>query len=105
MSEDQEAADDQEEDEQTVLVTFETFILSMGANALVHLGEVPHPETGEQLQNLAMAEQTIDLLGVLAEKTRGNLTDGEARVLQATLYDLRMRFIECCGGGEDDEPE
>lgn len=79
-------------------VNFETFILSMGANALVHLGEVPHPETQQSVVDLGLAQQTIDLLGMLSEKTRGNLTDQEARVLQATLYDLRMRFIEVCNG-------
>ena len=79
-------------------VNFETFILSMGANALVHLGDVPHPETQQEMVDLALAQQTIDILGVLSEKTRGNLTDQEARVLQATLYDLRMRFIEACNG-------
>ncbi len=85
-------------------VNFETFVLSMGANALVHLGEVPHPETDQRVVNLALAQQTIDILGVLSEKTRGNLTDQEARVLQATLYDLRMRFIEVFNGTapEDD---
>ena len=82
----------------TSAVNFETFVLSMGANALVHLGEVPHPETGDCTQQLTLARQTIDILGILSDKTKGNLTDQEARVLQATLYDLRMRFIEGCGG-------
>lgn len=90
------------EGERTVPVTFETFILSMGANALVHLGEIPHPDSGEAMQDLGLAEQTIDILGVLADKTQGNLTDQEARVLQATLYDVRMRFIECCAGDDGD---
>ena len=105
MSEEHKADDGPAEGDtetQTVPVTFETFILSMGANALVHLGEVPHPETGEHAQHMLLARQTIDILGVLADKTKGNLTDQEARVLQATLYDLRMRFIECCGGDKAD---
>lgn len=77
-------------------MNFETFVLSMGANALVHLGLVPHPETKAVSKDLELARQTIDILGVLADKTRGNLSATEERVLQATLYDLRMRFIECC---------
>ena len=95
MSDEQVSAEDAPS-----VVNFETFILSMGANALVHLGEDPHPETGDHERDLGLARQTIDLLSVLADKTRGNLTDQEARVLQATLYDLRVRFFECCGGAD-----
>ena len=84
------------------VVSFETFVLSLGANALVHLGEAPHPETGALAKLLPLARQTIDILGILADKTVGNLTDHEARVLQATLYDLRMRFIEHSGGAGPD---
>ena len=80
-------------------LSFETFVLSMGASALVHLGQTPNPETGERAAHRAMAQQSIDLLAMLEIKTRGNLTDGERRVLQATLYDLRMRFIEVYRSG------
>ncbi len=79
-------------------VSFETFVMGMGTNALVHLGAVPHPETGEPKKSLELAKQTIDLLAMLEDKTRGNLTERERQILHATLYDLRMRFVECCGG-------
>jgi len=78
-------------------VGFETFVMGMGTNALVHLGAVPHPETGEPQQSMELAKHTIDLLAMLEDKTRGNLTERERQVLQATLYDLRMRYLDCCG--------
>lgn len=73
---------------------FTTFILSMSTSALIHLGEsIPGvPQQGEV--NLELARQTIDLLGLLEEKTRGNLTGEEERLLTQILFDLRMRFVE-----------
>lgn len=76
-------------------IDFTTFAFSLGSSALMHLGETPHPETGEAVQpNLELAKETIDLLAMLEEKTKGNLTQEEARFLSALLYDLRLRFIE-----------
>ena len=71
-------------------VDFSTFVLSLSHSALMHLGEAPHPETGAIEQNLALARQTIDLLGVLEEKTKGNLTgDAEVeRLIGQILFDL-----------------
>jgi Domain of unknown function (DUF1844) len=78
----------------TPAVDFGTFVLSLGSSALVHLGEIQHPETAEAKENLALARQTIDLLAMLEEKTRGNLTDAEARFLSDLLADLRLKFVE-----------
>jgi hypothetical protein len=75
-------------------VDFGTFVLSLGSSALVHLGEIHHPETTEAKENLALARQTIDLLAMLEEKTRGNLTEAEARFLSDLLADLRLKFVE-----------
>ena len=75
-------------------VDFGTFVLSLGSSALVHLGEIQHPETSEAKENLALARQTIDLLAMLEEKTKGNLTDEEARFLRDMLADLRLKFVE-----------
>ncbi len=86
-------------------ISFETFVLSLGASGLVHLGQATNPETGNLEEQRALAQQTIDLLGMLELKTRGNLSEKEARVLQATLYDLRMRFIEVCRGPEAEDEE
>ena len=75
-------------------VDFTTFVLSLGSSALVHLGDMSHPEAGQVAENLALARQTIDILAMLEEKTRGNLTDEEARFLRDLLADLRLRFVQ-----------
>jgi len=75
-------------------VDFGTFVLSLGSSALVHLGEIQHPESAEAQENLALARQTIDLLAMLEEKTKGNLSAEEARFLGDLLSDLRLKFVE-----------
>jgi hypothetical protein len=75
-------------------IDFVTFVLSLGSSALVHLGEVSEPETGKPMRNLALAKQTIDLLGMLTDKTRGNLTEPEDKLLKGLLYDLRIKFVD-----------
>ena len=79
-------------------IDFMTLVVSLSQTALVHLGEVIDPEpgvgSGERTLDLPMARQTIDLLGVLQEKTKGNLTGDEERLLDQVLYDLRLRFVE-----------
>jgi Domain of unknown function (DUF1844) len=76
---------------------FSTFVLSIIGSAYVHLGDAPNPE-GQPERNQQLARQDIDLLGLLQEKTRGNLTGEEERLLDQALYDLRMRFIEVTKG-------
>lgn len=75
-------------------IDFATFILSLSHSALMHLGEAPHPETHEVEPNLALAKQDIDILGLIDEKTKGNLSGDEERLLTQVLFDLRMRFVE-----------
>jgi hypothetical protein len=75
-------------------VDFATFVLSLSHSALVHLGEAPNPETGTLQKNLVLARQTIDLVAMLEEKTKGNLTGDEERLLGQILFDLRMRYVE-----------
>src|SRR5438105_15675050 len=73
---------------------FNAFVLSLGSSALINLGEAPDPTSGKtQDPDLALAEESIDLLALLEEKTKGNLTPDESRFLQTMLYDLRIRFI------------
>jgi hypothetical protein len=74
-------------------VDFTTFILSLSHSALMHLGEAP-TETGDVEVDLALARQTIDLIGMLEEKTKGNLTGDEERLIAQILFDLRMRYVE-----------
>jgi hypothetical protein len=73
---------------------FATFVLSLNHSALVHLGIAPDPTSGQRAQNLQLAKQTIDLLGMLHEKTRGNLSGDEERILDHSLYELRLAYIE-----------
>ena len=76
-------------------IDFYTFVLSLGSSAFVHLGDAPHPETGKPVEpDLLVAKQTIDILAMLREKTRGNLTPEEERFLETLLTDLRIRFVE-----------
>lgn len=82
-------------------VDFATFVLSLSHSALMHLGEAPHPEDDGVRVSLPLAKQTIDLLGLLEEKTKGNLTGEEERLLTQILFDLRMRYVEKSGGSPD----
>ncbi len=75
-------------------IDFATFVLSLNHSALMHLGEAPHTEDNEVRLSLPLAKQTIDLLGLLEEKTKGNLTGEEERLMSQILFDLRMRFVE-----------
>jgi len=75
-------------------IDFSTFVLSLGSSALVHLGDMAHPEARQAQENLALARQTIDILAMLEEKTRGNLTEAESRFLLDLLAELRLRFVE-----------
>jgi len=75
-------------------VEFTTFILSLSHSALMHLGEAPDPDTGGLAKNLLLARQTIDLIALLEEKTKGNLPGDEERLLAQILFDLRMRYVE-----------
>jgi hypothetical protein len=76
-------------------IDFNIFVLSLNTSALIHLGEAPGAEGASQV-NLPLARQTIDLLGILERKTRGNLTGAEERILHQVLFDLRMRYTQRC---------
>ncbi len=78
-------------------VTLATFIFSLSSSALVHLGEIPEPETDKTNVDLDLAKQIIDTLGMLQEKTKGNLDPDEERLLKSVLYDLRMRYVKKSG--------
>lgn len=75
-------------------IDFMTFVFSLNATALSHLGLVADPATGERRRDLALARQTIDVLGMLEEKTRGNLTPDEAKSFLHLLRDLRLRYVQ-----------
>ena len=75
-------------------ITFEAFLISLSSSALIHLGELPDPTSGEKKKDLPLAKQTIDLLGLLREKTRNNLKEEEEKLFDHLLYDLRMRYVK-----------
>ncbi len=75
-------------------INFPTFIFSLNSSALVHLGVIEDPASQQKVKNLPMAKQTIDILGMLEEKTKGNLLDDEANMLKTMLYELRMLYVK-----------
>lgn len=74
-------------------VTFSTFILSLGSSAMMHLGEVPNPETQELEKNELLAKHTIDLLNMLEEKITNGLTEGEQQLFKDVLYEVRIKYV------------
>ena len=74
---------------------FETFLLSLASSAMIHLGEVPDPDTGKREPSPNRAQHNIDLLCMLREKTKGNLTEAEESLFQRILSDLQRRYVEC----------
>ena len=93
---DQEETAEQEAEEQPWMelppVNFENFVLGLRNTALIHLG-FRDPETGKLIQNLPLARHTIDTLGMIEEKTKGNLTAPEANLMENILYELRMSYL------------
>lgn len=75
-------------------VSFASFVVSLAQSALMHLGEVAEPGTGRKHRDLELARNTIDLIGLLQEKTQGNLDSDEQKLVESVLYDLRTKFVE-----------
>lgn len=97
--EDEEKAEESEqatahEDYPLPEINFPTFIFSLNSSALVNLGVMEDPASSQKTKNLPMAKQTIDILGMMEEKTRGNLSDDEANMLKTMLYELRMLYVK-----------
>jgi hypothetical protein len=82
-------------------LSFTAFVLSLASTAAIHFGDLPDPVSGEQAElNLDGAAQMIEILALMEQKTRGNLTAEEREVLNQVLYELRMRLVEATGGGK-----
>lgn len=75
-------------------IDFNTFILSLASSVQVHLGFLPDPVEGRTSKNFDLAKQTIDVLGILEEKTNGNLNEAEEKLLKDILHTLRLQFVE-----------
>jgi hypothetical protein len=78
-------------------LNFSTFVFSLGTSAMYHFGDIPDPVTKKAERNLEAVKQTIDILAILKEKTKGNLIEDEERLLESLLYELRMRFVRESG--------
>ena len=75
-------------------IDFSSFILSLYSSGLVQLGKVEDPSTGKKEKNLPMAQHSIDMIAMLQEKTKGNVTEDEENLLKALLSELRMAYVE-----------
>ena len=84
-------------------VSFSTFILGLSTQALLHLGDIESPVSGQVERDLGAARHVIDILGILQAKTKNNLEQAEERLLEAVLYDLRMRYVELVRGTSKEE--
>lgn len=90
----QEPARDQEQRIPLPEVSFNSLIFSLSSSALLHLGEIQDPYTGQNKTDLPLAKHTIDLIALLKSKTKGNLTDEESKFLESVLADLRWRYVK-----------
>lgn len=75
-------------------IDFSTFIFSLGSAALINLGIAPNPLNNKTEKNIEEAKQNIDLLAILQDKTKGNLTPDEEKLMNNLLHSLRMHYIE-----------
>jgi hypothetical protein len=74
--------------------SFETLLQSIASQAMLFLGVIPDPRSGQRIQHLDLARHHIDTLGVLEEKTKNNLSETESKLLATTLYELRQAYIQ-----------
>ena len=77
-----------------IKLDFTSFVMSLAHQTVVLLGDAPNPETNLVNTNLEGARQTIDIIGILEEKTKGNLTDSEKNLLDEVLTGLRMAYVK-----------
>ena len=75
-------------------INFSTFVISLSTQALMHLGEIPDPISGKVESEISVAKQMIDIIGLLRQKTQGNLDPGEEKLIEDVLFDLRMKYVE-----------
>jgi Domain of unknown function (DUF1844) len=75
-------------------ISFANFVVGLSLEALAALGEIPDPSSGQRRSDLRAAQQFIDIIGMLREKTSGNLDRDEEKLLETILFDLRMKYVE-----------
>lgn len=79
---------------QNLEASFSTLILSIGSSAAMALGLAPNPISGKVEKNLNLARFNIDLLRMLREKTRNNLSDDEQKFLESIISDLQIKYVQ-----------
>lgn len=84
----------EEQDDFLPEANFMNFILSLSTTAMFHFGDFPDPASGQAKKNLAAAKHTIDTIAMIETKTRGNLDSNEKSMLDAVLFELRMRYVK-----------
>jgi len=89
-----QGADSTEQEAVLPEINFINFLFSISTSALIQLGEIEDPTSQQAVKNLPLAKQTIDLIGMLKEKTKGNLTPEEAKLIENILFDLRVRYVK-----------
>ena len=83
----------EEQEAEPFQVDFSTFIMSLTSSAFYHLGDMPDPTTGKKEVNLPAVQQTIDMLIMLREKTKGNLIEDENKLLEQLIYELQVKYV------------
>jgi len=78
-------------------INFMSFLFSLSTSALIQLGVIEDPISQQMAKDFPLAKQTIDLIGMLKEKTKGNLSPDEDKMMENILYDLRMRYLKAAG--------
>lgn len=91
------AADADEDDQELPPATFETLVQTLATQAMLFMSTQRDPRSGRPIQNLGLAKHSIDLLAVLEERTRGNLTEAEQQLIDNALYRTRMAFVQAAG--------
>jgi len=82
-------------------VNFPSLILSLSSSALFHFGEIPDPQTGEKKKDFLLARHAIDTIAMLRDKTKGNLTEEEQKLIENILTDLRWRYVKMKEGNRN----
>ena len=85
---------DHNKEKESFKLDFSGFILSLNTSALIHLGEIPDPESKQRLVNLPAAKHTIDILEIIIEKTKGNLLEEEQKLIDDVIYNLKMKVLK-----------
>ena len=88
-----QTASSKEKETEPFQVDFSTFIMSLTSSAFYHLGDMPDPSTGKKEVNLPAVQQTIDMLIMLREKTKGNLKEDEKKLLEQLVYELQVKYV------------